>query len=533
MAVRLNRSSPLNNASLAIEAGAGCYNERLMKSTINWDMLLRNNLMDGLIGSVIYSYVNGASPLEQTIEDPEYWPYAPLSSDGKPNRLTEKISRYHQFVAAWEQDIAQARCPEELNIAFTPGMRLTDFLGTYPLISDDTATTSPGGELFTAEPKIDRGEVAVSHNWVDGYEGVSKQSVKLESSAWRKVRETNVMAVKLGYGGRLIDLVNPCRPPSSSTPLLVPNAGCLEQEAFEYLHEYIRLGGKVIFTPMIPQYDVYGNKNTSLLDLISAELTEMIRPAGGEVLDYGSRTIQDYTANKLSVHSWISVYKYSAVNKSLAFYKEKPVATAVPAGNGTAIVVGFEANYNNSHSVAFWRAILENECGVKPIAKEANGYFSLFSRIGKHTHFLPVGNASGTLESGLISCCGYTFELELQPHEGRILTFDIPILDSRNTILYSTSEIIPQNEVRDIFKLNGACGTSGKIVFKQECKAFINGVSLPCIKGSDGFAVYYDHAKNPLTIHICALRIVFGAALIVYPPAKRQIFRRNICRRHV
>ena len=171
MSVRLNRSSPLNSVALAMEAGAGCYNERLRKSDINWDMLLRNNLMDGLAGSVVYSYVNGSSPLEQTIEGPEYWPLAPLSAKGETNRLTEKIHTFHRFVEAWEKEIASAKCPEELNLAFTPGMRLSDFFGTYPLMGSG-GEGAPGGERFSAEPKIDRGEVAFSHDWLDGYEGV-------------------------------------------------------------------------------------------------------------------------------------------------------------------------------------------------------------------------------------------------------------------------------------------------------------------------------------------------------------------------
>lgn len=496
MSVRLNRSSPLNSVTLAMEAGAGCYNERLRKSDINWDMLLRNNLMDGLAGSVIYSYVNGKSPLSETIEGPEYWPLAPLSAEGETNRLTEKIHQFHRFVEAWEEEIALAQCPDELNLAFTAGMRISDFLGLYPLMGNETQA-SPGGEKFSAEPQIDRGEVSVSHDWLDGYEGVSKQTVKLESSAWRKVREALVLSVRLGLSGRMVDLSNPCCPASSNTPLLVPNAGCLEAEAFDYLCKYIKNGGRVIFTPMIPQFDLYGNRNDSLLHLLNAELTEMIRPAGGEILDYGSRVVSTVCKQNLAVHSWMCVYKFAKESKQLALYQDKVVAASIEIEKGKAVVVGFEALYNNAQSVAFWRNVFVNECGVIPSACEKRGYFSLFSRKNGDKHFLAVGNAAGTLEQGVIQCGGYEFSLELMPHEGRILTFNMPILKGKNKICYSTSEIVPLDSERSKFELHGSVGTKGKIVFSKPGMIKVNGLPVSLIQEKEGFAFLYEHAKTP------------------------------------
>lgn len=501
MSVRLNRSSPLNSVTLAMEAGAGCYNQRLRKSDINWDMLLRNNLIDGLAGSVIYSYINGNAPLSETIEGPEYWPLAPLSAKGETNRLTEKICQFHHFVEAWEEEIALAHCPEELNLAFSAGMRISDFLGLYPLMGKNTQT-SPGGEKFNAEPKIDRGEVSVSHDWLDGYEGVSKQTVQLESSAWRKVREALVLAVRLGLSGRMIDLSNPCCPASSNTPLLVPNAGCLEAEAFDYLCEYIKNGGKVIFTPMIPQFDLYGNRNDSLLQLLGAELSQMIRPAGGKVLDYGSRVVSTAYNQTLSVHSWICVYEFSKKSKALAFYQDKATAVSLETGKGKAVVVGFEAVYNNAQSAAFWRNIFAEECGILPSAQEKQGYFSLFSRKKEDMHFLAVGNAAGTWEPGTIQCEGYEFTLELMPHEGRILTFNVPVLKGENKICYSTSEIIPLDSERSKFELHGFPGTKGKIVFSKPGIIELNGRQVPLKQEKDGFALLYEHSKRPCTISI-------------------------------
>lgn len=501
MSVRLNRSSPLNSVSLAMEAGSGCYNERLRKSDINWDMLLRNNLMDGLAGSVVYSYINGSSPLSQTIEGPQYWPLAPLSAEGKTNRLTEKIHRFHRFVEAWEKEIAESQCPDELNLAFTPGMRLSDFFGTYPLMGNDTEN-GPGGERFTAEPKIDRGEVAFSHDWLDGYEGVSKQTVKVESSAWRKVREALVLSVRLGLSGRMVDLANPCCPPDSKTPLIVPNAGCLETEAFTYLCEYMKTGGCVIFTPMIPQYDLYGNRNDSILNLLGAELTEMIRPTGGEILDYGSRALTTCYGKELAVHSWLTVYSFRGKQKPLAFYQGKAVASLVELESGKAVVAGFEAMYNNAESISFWQNICIEECGITPAASETNGYFSLFSRKNDRLHFLAVGNAAGTLEPSIIRCGGYEFELELLPHEGRVLIFNAPVLNGANNICYCTSEMIPLDSDRSRLELHGAPGTQGKIVFAKPCTVHLNGSPVSLIPEKDGFALFYEHAKKACLLSV-------------------------------
>lgn len=501
LAVRLNRSSPLNSVALAMEAGAGCYNQRMRKSDINWDMLLRNNLMDGLAGSVIYSYVNGVSPLKDTIEGPEYWPHAPLSAKGEPNRLTARIRDYHRFVQAWEPELAAARCPQELNLAFSAGMRLSDFLGTYPLLGG-SSNSGPGGERFTAEPKIDRGEVSFSHDWLDGYEGVSKQTVQVESSAWRKVQEALVLSVRLGLGGRMIDLADPCCPPEDHTPLIVPNAGCLETEAFTYLENYIRSGGHVIFTPMIPQYDLFGNRNSTLLDLLGAQLDQMFRPAGGEVLDYGSRTVRSVAGTELSVHSWITAYRFNKPSRPLAYYKDTPVAASIQLEKGSAVVVGFEAFYNNAQSVEFWGRLMREELRISPVAEELTGSFSLFSRIGEKMHFLSVGNAAGTLDPGLVRCAGYTFPLELLPHEGRVLIFNTPILEGANRICYCTSEIIPLSCSRDVLELHGAAGTAGKIVFANPCAVALNGVPMELQPDADGYALYYEHSRRSAVLTI-------------------------------
>lgn len=451
--------------------------------------------------TVGYSYINGDSPLADTIEGPEYWPLAPLSATGETNRLTEKIRNFHRFVAAWEKEITSAECPDELNLAFSPGMRLSDFLGTYPLMGEETKA-GPGGERFSVESKIDRGEIAFSHDWLDGYEGVSKQTVKVESGAWRKVREALVLAVRLGLSGRMVDLANPCCPSCCNTPLIVPNAGCLETEAFEYLCEYIKNGGKVIFTPMIPQFDLYGNRNDSLLNLLGASLVEMIRPAGGEILDYGSRAVQTSYGQELAVHSWICVYDFNGADTPLASYQGKTVASSVRVGKTNAVVVGFEALYNNAQSAAFWRNVFLQECGVFPTASVENGYFSLFVRKNNDLHFLAVGNAAGTLEPDLVHCAGYSFMLELLPHEGRILIFDVPVLMGANRICYCTSEVIPLDAARSEFELHGAPGTSGKIVFAKPCRVYLNGSRAELIQEDDGYALSYEHTKKPCLLSI-------------------------------
>lgn len=300
----------------------------------------------------------------------------------------------------------------------------------------------------------------------------------------------------------MIDLANPCCPPENSTPLIVPNAGCLEAEAFTYLCDYIRNGGHAIFTPMIPQYDLYGNRNTSLLDLLGAELTEMFRPAGGKVLDYGSHAVATTFGTELSVHSWITAYRFSKPSRPLAYYHGTPVAASVQLAHGSAVVVGFEAIYNNSQSVDFWRRIVQKECGVTPAATESTGSFSLFSRIGEHMQFLAVGNASGTLDPGVVHCAGYTFPLELNPHEGRILVFHAPILDGENEICYSTSEMIPLSADRSTLELHGQVGTLGKIVFVKPCAVTLNGAAVQLQQETDGYALQYEHLRQPSLLKI-------------------------------
>ena len=88
------------------------------------------------------------------------------------------------------------------------------------------------------------------------------------------------------------------------------------------------------------------------------------------------------------------------------------------------------------------------------------------------------------------------------PHDGRILIFNMPVLDGKNHICYCTSEVIPLDPERSRLELHGAPGTQGKIVFSEPCTVCLNGSPVPLSKEKEGFALLYEHTREACLISI-------------------------------
>ena len=65
------------------------------------------------------------------------------------------------------------------------------FLGAPPLRKEEEVL-GPGGDVFSTEPSLDRSS-AFSQDWLDAYEGVSKQTISPEDGLWRKTKEALIL----------------------------------------------------------------------------------------------------------------------------------------------------------------------------------------------------------------------------------------------------------------------------------------------------------------------------------------------------
>ena len=197
LGIELVKASPLDGSAISIEANALWYMPRLSRTDLNWNILMRFGLGHGLDGQVIYPYTAHTVDLKDVIEGPEYFEPGCIGIDGELSPSYHILKDYFAFVESWEKEICTSSVKPELAIVYTPGMRYLDFLGAPPLVQKQggniDGNSRIGGEKFDAEPTIDRGQAAFGHDWTDGYEGVSKQTVKAESGIWRKFKEAMLL----------------------------------------------------------------------------------------------------------------------------------------------------------------------------------------------------------------------------------------------------------------------------------------------------------------------------------------------------
>lgn len=504
--IELVKSSPWGGPPMSEEIGVNWYLPRLIRSEVNWQTLLRLGLGHGLKGGVIYPYAAGLGPFEDTIDGPIYWPQACIGRDGRVTASCRHVEDYFTFVQAWEPELAAAQSATEITVAYTPGQRLLDFLGVPEAArlagKTEKRAVVAGGELFDAEPTLVRGG-ASGHDWLDGYEAVSKQTLAAESGVWRKTREAVGLLHSLNVGYALLDLTNPNREPGRGT-ILVASTGCLEPEAIDYLVRHLDAGGRCLFCPTIPVMDLDGRPDARIADRLGTRLTETIRPAGGRAIDYGSRVIEVRDGEKVGIDGWLFAHEFPAGSDVLAAHEGKALAAALPAGNGRAAVVGFDPFYTSEGVQRFWAGVLRGALGIEPAIRAEGAWFhALLTRAGG-TAFLTVMNLTGTSEPGRLILCRpapgletLSLGLELGAHEARCLVLNARLGDCR--LISTTSELTPLDGTRSAFKLRGHASTRGELVFDRPVSLELDGRHIASQPRADGHVISYTHERTPLT----------------------------------
>ncbi|MDD3926384.1 MAG: beta-galactosidase [bacterium] len=504
--MELVKSSPWGGPAMSLEINAAWYIARLCRSQINWEVLMRLGLGRGLSGFVIYPYAAGNSPYEDTIDGPYYWENSSLDVEGKLNWSRHSQKRFYQFAQGWEKELIAAQPAAGITVAYTPGQRQLDFLG-MPAQLEDAARQDravPGGETFDAEPVLDRGESASGHDWLDGYEGVSKQTVPARAGVWSKTKEATILLSRLNRSWDMLELVNPNRRPGEGS-LIVPCTGSLEREAVDYLLEHLDNGGSCVFYPTIPVTDLQGETDTRLADRLGVKLQEQIRPAGSRIMDYGTRVVGFGQEDKCGVNGWIWVHDYPAGSQALATYQDRPVISRLPADRGQVIVAGIDMSFTSAAGLKLWAEVLDSIMdGNSDLIVEGNWLHGLLLRRGAETSFLTLMNVTGQYGASRISVprrngLRVSFDIELQPHEARCLVMDT-VLESGIRLVYCSSEMVPADGERNRFYLHGRAGTPGEIALDKHAKVVIDGKTVSTSECQGLHLVTYRHREEPLLL---------------------------------
>ena len=503
LGVEIIKSSPWGGPPLSVEANMTWYMPRMSRSAINWEPLLRCGFGHGLMGYFIYPFSAGKTDINAIIDGPEYWDTSCVDINGKCGQMYDQTKQFYKFINAWGTEITDSEMAVDITIAYTPAQRLVDFLGAKDPLSesaDNNETDVSHSETFDAEPTLDRGDQSPGHDWTDGYEGVSKQSVPPQAGIWKRTKETALLFKRLNVSYDMLELTNPNRKPGKGW-LVVSSTGSLETEAIDYLLEHLDNGGGCLFFPTIPVCNELGIEDKRLTERLGIKLTEITRPAGGEIIDYGARYIDFGKKEKVGTYGWIFQHEFPPSSEVLAEYEGAPVIAKMGQDKGKVIVSGIDLSFTTNSSLLLWKNIILKAMGITPHITFEGNYYHALLRKGQNTDFLTVVNLTGDIRPATFTVSDCNFEIELRPHEARCLVMNAEVKNSR--LVYTTSELTSLNEERSLFEIYGQVGTKGRVAFSKPAKVKLNNSLQKTTEIKPGINVInYEHGIKPSILEI-------------------------------
>jgi len=495
LGIELVKSSPWGGPPMAVEINCNWYAPRCSASAINWSPLLRSNLAHGLRGFSIFTYSEGIADLEDSINGPEYFENTCLDINACPSNTNALLESFNRLLDTWGDSIKDLESVPDLTIAYSPAMRIVDFLGAHPCLEGSVNEVSgPGGESFDTEPGLNRGSLSAGHDWLDGYENVSKQTISAEAGLWLKLKESFALLSRLNLQFDLLELTNPVKIPGKGC-LIVPCTGTLEEQSITYLLEHIEKGGRCLFFPTIPTFTTSGKADHRISERLGIGLIEQIRPAGSECLVYGAKAIDIGNSKAITETGWLFVHRYPEGSEILASADGKPVVAKV----GNVIVSGIDARFTTGSTLKFWKSVLLEKLAISATI-ESSGNFYYACLLGTaEKGLLTVANITGNTSAGKVSLSNgdLVMTLELGETEARCLPINLALDGVK--LRYSTSEI-QRSDDGLYYELHGCPGTRGCIAFVGPTTFFMDGTRTMAEQRGQIYVVEYTHQIIPIKI---------------------------------
>ncbi|MFA7231742.1 MAG: beta-galactosidase [Victivallaceae bacterium] len=497
LGIELVKSSPWGGPPMSVEINCNWNIPRLSRSAINWSPLLRSNLSHGMKGYSIFTYSEGIADLDDSINGPGYFENTCLNVNAYPSNANSHIEKFNRLLDTWSDSILNMESIPDLTLAYSPAMRTVDFLGAQPCLNKTSKNASgPGGESFAAEPALNRGALSAGHDWLDGYENVSKQTVTPESGQWMRLKETFILLSRLNMQFDLLDLVNPNKQPGKGC-LIVPCTGTLEEESIDYLLQHIDNGGGCLFFPTVPAFTTSGKQDCRIASRLGLRLLEQIRPAGNGIIDYGAKVINVGKDKFITETGWIFAHQYSNNSEILGVVDGEPVI----GKTGNVVVSGVDARFTTGSTLEFWESVLVEKMKVSPSVKSRGNYYYASLLGTENKGMITVANVTGDTSDGelLLPGTDISMMLELGATEARCLPINLELDGVK--LRYSTSEIIRSADGKS-YELHGSPGTRGCLAFPAPMTVKMDGRLRKAKQNGKLFMVNYVHRIKPVNLSL-------------------------------
>lgn len=466
IALELLKSNPAPGPAINVDVGINGPTARSNLSEINWEILLRLGVAQGLKGTVLGPYAAVKADPRLVFHGPEFHEPACLSIAGESSGGYYQTKRFFKFINAWDEGLLNSQTLTDAAIAYAPGPRVPDLLD--------------------------------ARRRLDGLADAKNVSSAKPIRMWEQINDLTMLLKRLNISAGLLDVTNP-NLRAERKWLFVPCSGIMEREGVEFILDHLTAGGGCLFHPTIPTRHPDGTADSRLADKLDVELLDELRFDDDHPWNQRSRFIEfPGEGGEFHFEGTVFEHRFSKSAETLATCRGKPVAAT--SLDGKAIVVGFNAEFSSLGSLRFWRTMIEKFMNINPVLRSEGTYYHALLRKGLDTSFLFVMNVVGATGKSEIFFDDPIFpgekarlKIDMKPHEARCLIINGSI-DGRR-LLYTSSEVIPG--ANGELELHGAPGTQGRVVFPRPIQAKLDGFVVKSSERNGFHVLKYVHAANP------------------------------------
>ncbi|MBI1870891.1 MAG: beta-galactosidase [Chlamydiae bacterium] len=467
-----NRSMPLYSAEF--QAGSREHCVRTYPNEL--ELFYKAALSYGTQGWNYYMFSQGKNPPGEGVYGPMFYWDTPLDVKGKENPLYDVVSRINGWIRANEENFLPSKKHSSVGVAFYKPYYETEFF--YPLFLKD--------KYFRPE------KVGLTYDfkWVRDafyFDGLIKVLYALNFNPELPDLEVQSVDELLEY-----------------KQLWVLAIELMDPKTQEKLLDFVRRGGRAIFYPSLPKFDLEGRPCDILKKGLGIEGDSIFCPTESKVQFFDHELVNSFPVMTVFNGDDASVVA-KVGNKVCGFEKN--------IGKGRAIILGTLPNYQIAEHMDVFKAFLERD-GLLPqvVSNDPNVNFQI--RKGPHGSFLFVLNFHPIEKEIVIDLLidGKKMKLPSQrrlvigPTSGLILPFDWE-LSQGIKIIYATSELVGQaiEGSRVKLQMRGPQGTRGEIVLQLEKapqRVLVNGKEVEFKKTEEGFLVQYRHGAKEISLEV-------------------------------
>lgn len=477
----------LEGPTVAGELGSGWCDLTRNRAHYNFDLLTRMVLGHGLDGYSFYMYSGGYNPPGSNNYGRDYHWNAPILPDGTLHPTYYRAQRMGQFIAGWEQEIADSVKEFDYYICLS-----TD-LSWQARWMDQSDVLNPGSEDIFGHATLR------TQPSQDAYDGV-EQIIRI------------LTPFNLHF--QFLNLTYLPDRPVQDKPLIVPTSGRLASEAFDFLKERIAAGQSVIFFPVVPTMDLEGNLREDFLDFldISGIRTNAVEVPGMQAYRTRFLTVDGTNVKEVAVDRGLYTFDKYGKADVLASYQGQTVSFHKKIGNSHVVVMGLYPSYLTHDSQQLFQSILADAIGVKPhvYSEDGNLHAVIRRRELEPAMMVTVSNNFG-VESATrivvdVADQKLSFprvtRLEIEPK--KIYQYWVNVNLGYATLKYATAELIPTKEDKTSFIARGDKLTEAEICFDKKVIVEVNGSPLQAQQFDDTYIYTFTHGKEDSVVDIRA-----------------------------